>query len=343
VFVTGEPRGVADLLDEDLASGHLGTIALGIRHVLCVPLNLVHYVDRDARSERAKRIGVLYLDGQDKGRLLSPSTKSALETLAGEAALAIENARLYRESLEKARLEQQMKIGADIQQALLPPSEYVAHGIELACASVPCLAIGGDFIDYFELPNDRLGLVLGDVSGKGLPAALLSAILQGIFATEAPRGRSPAQAVAAANDGLLRKAMQPRYATVFHALVSPDGGFTYTNAGHNPPIHLSGDQLNRLTRGGTIVGVFADTRYEQDRVTLAPGDIVVIFSDGVTEAFDADGQEFGDARLIDCIRANRSLSPRALIDALMRAIHAFVGTTVQSDDQTVVVIRYHGI
>jgi GAF domain-containing protein len=117
VFATGEARVVADLLDTDLADGHMGTIALGIRHVLCVPLGLVHYADRQAIIEQPKRIGVLYLDGQDKGTLLSPTTRAALETLAGEAALVIENARLYREAIEKARLEQQLKIAAEIQGA----------------------------------------------------------------------------------------------------------------------------------------------------------------------------------------------------------------------------------
>ncbi|RPH63434.1 MAG: FHA domain-containing protein, partial [Acidobacteria bacterium] len=118
VFATGAAKVVADLLDDNLAGGHSGTIALGIRHVMCVPLTVVRYLDRPATPEEPKRIGVLCLDGRDRGALLSPITLTALETLASEAALAIESARLYREAVEKARLEEQMKIGADIQQAL---------------------------------------------------------------------------------------------------------------------------------------------------------------------------------------------------------------------------------
>ena len=120
VFRTGEPRLVADLLDGDLANVHMGTVALGIRNVLCVPLRLVRYVDKVENVGEERRIGVLYLDSKEKGSLLSGSTRAALETLATEAAVAIENARLYRETMEKARMEQEMRIAAEIQQALLP-------------------------------------------------------------------------------------------------------------------------------------------------------------------------------------------------------------------------------
>ena len=142
VFATGEPRVVADLLDADLAGDHVGTIALGIRHVLCVPLGLVRYADGPAAVEPPRRIGVLYLDGRDRGTLLSPTTRAALETLAGEAALVIENARLYRQAIEKARLEQQMAIAADIQRALLPELHHSGRRVR---AGVPLGPLSGDW------------------------------------------------------------------------------------------------------------------------------------------------------------------------------------------------------
>ena len=189
-----------------------------------MPLGLVRYVDGPGRRlEQPKRIGVLYLDGQDRGTLLSPTTRAALETLAGEAALVIENARLYREAIENARLEQQMKIAADIQRALLPNPHYSGNGFELACASVPCLAIGGDFFDYVDLPDGGFGFVLGDVSGKGLPAALLTAVVQGVFAIEASLGHSPSAALAALNETMIRKAVEGRFATIFYGALSQRG------------------------------------------------------------------------------------------------------------------------
>lgn len=351
VFATGEAHAVADLLDADLADGHMGTIALGIRHVLCVPLKLVHYEDQPDVSEKPgtlEPIGVLYLDGRDRGTLLSPASRDALEALGWEAALAIENARLYRETIEKNRLEQQMKIGAEIQQALLPKAHYSRDGFELACWSVPCLAIGGDFFDYLDLPDGAFGFVLGDVSGKGLPAALLTAMLQGIFVTEASFGRSPADAVARLNQMLLRKAILGRFATLFYGVLARDGQLTYTNAGHNPPLVISrGNQtdepaIRRLDCGGTIIGAFPDARYEQATVQLVAGDLVVVFSDGVTEAFNAEWEEFGDARLVESVRANRDLPPVSLLARVMASIKAFVKDAAQSDDVTVLVLRYMG-
>src|SRR5687768_288477 len=201
VFRTGEPRLVADLLDGDLASVHAGTVALGIRHVLCVPLNLVRYVDRQeaererhgpggasdaaARSSAERRIGVLYLDSREKGDLLSSATRAALETLATEAAVAIENARLYRQTVEKARTDQEIRIAAEIQQALLPKSGNTLPFCETAAAAVACRSIGGDFYDWMVRPDGTFAFTLGDVAGKGPPAALLSALLQGLFAAQA--------------------------------------------------------------------------------------------------------------------------------------------------------------
>jgi serine phosphatase RsbU (regulator of sigma subunit) len=342
VFATGEARVVADLLDADLADGHMGTIAFGIRHVLCVPLKLVHYVDRPDVVERPEPIGVLYLDGRDRGTLLSATTRSALETLAWEAALAIENARLYREAIEKTRLEQQMKIGAEIQQALLPRGHYSGDGFELACASAPCLAIGGDFFDYLDLPDGAFGFVIGDVSGKGLPAALLTAMLQGIFVTEASLGHSPAEALVRFNHMLIRKAILGRFATLFYGVLAGDGRLTYTNAGHNPPIVAGRSRIRRLASGGTIIGVFPEAVYEQETVQLEPDDVVVVFSDGVTEAFDKEWNEFGDERLVDYVRTNRDLPPMKLLDELIASIKAFVGGAPQSDDMTILILRYGG-
>ena len=189
MFRTGEPKVVADLLDGELADVHMGTVALGIRHVVCVPLNLVRYVDRRTTRAGERRIGVLYLDSREKGTLLSGSTRGALETLATEAAVAIENARLYRETLEKAKMEQEMRIAAEIQQALLPKPATPGAFFEAAGLALPCRSIGGDFFDYVDLPSGAFGFTLGDVAGKGPPAALMSAMMQGMFAAQAAASR----------------------------------------------------------------------------------------------------------------------------------------------------------
>ena len=168
MFRTGEPKILADLLDGELANVHMGTVALGIRNVQCVPLKLVRYVDRqDDAVAGERRIGVLYLDSREKGSFLSGSTRGALETLATEAAVAIENARLYRETMEKAKMEQEMRIAAEIQQALLPKAGHSGAFFRTAASSIPCRSIGGDFYDYVDLPQRRVRLRAGRRGGQG--------------------------------------------------------------------------------------------------------------------------------------------------------------------------------
>jgi phosphoserine phosphatase RsbU/P len=340
VFRTGEPRIVADLLDGDLANVHMGTVALGIRNVLCVPLRLVRYVDKVENVGEERRIGVLYLDSREKGSLLSGSTRAALETLATEAAVAIENARLYRETMEKARMEQEMRIAAEIQQALLPKSGRSGSYFRAAAASLPCRSIGGDFYDYVEMRNGSLGFALGDVAGKGPPAALLSAMMQGIFAAQAATSDAPSQTIARVNLALYRRGIESRFVTLMYGVLDADGGLTYCNAGHNPPLVIGASSVERLDRGGPIVGLFENATYEEDRVRLEPGDWLVVFSDGISEATSSSGDEYGEERIIECVQRNTTLDPSRLLDALFSDVREFTRGTPQADDITAMVLRY---
>jgi serine phosphatase RsbU (regulator of sigma subunit) len=345
VFRTGEARIVADLLDGELANVHMGTVALGIRNVLCVPLRLVRYLDRaDAGVGDERRIGVLYLDSRERGSLLSSSTRAALETLATEAAVAIENARLYRETMEKARMEQEMRIAAEIQQALLPKAGHVGPYFTAAAASLPCRSIGGDFFDYVDLPDGALGFALGDVAGKGPPAALLSAMMQGIFAAQAASSDSPSQTITRVNLALYRRGIESRFVTLMYGALRPDGRLTYCNAGHNPPLVISRTgnvtSVRRLETGGPIVGLFDMALYEEETVSLAPGDWLIVFSDGVSEALSASGEEYGDERIVKCVERSLGVEPRQLLEALFADVKAFARGAAQSDDITGLVLRY---
>lgn len=345
VFRTGEARLVADLLDGELANVHMGTVALGIRNVLCVPLKLVRYVDNKAEAiGDERRIGVLYLDSREKGSLLSSSTRAALETLATEAAVAIENARLYRETMEKARMEQEMRIAAEIQQALLPKTGRVGSFFTAAAASVPCRSIGGDFYDYVDLPDGALGFALGDVAGKGPPAALLSAMMQGMFAAQAASSDSPSRAISRVNLALYRRGIESRFVTLMYGALKPDGSLTYCNAGHNPPLIISrtaaGVTFRRLECGGPIVGLFETATFEEETVTLAPGDWLIVFSDGVSEAMSASGDEYGESRIVTVAEQSASLEPKQLLEAVFADVKAFAKGAAQSDDITAMVLRY---
>jgi len=342
VFKTGQEKIVADLLDGDLANVHMGTVALGIRHVLCTPLKLVRYLDKADMPNVEKRIGVLYLDSRERGALLSRAARAALETLATEAAVAIENARLYRETLEKARMEQELRIAAEIQQALLPEPRRKGEFFEAVGQSVPCRSIGGDFFDYVDLPNGAFGFAVGDVAGKGAPAALLTAVLQGVFASQASSGSSPSETLSRVNIALIRRAIESRFATALYAVIGSKGELTYCNAGHNPPMVFGKDGIQRLEKGGLILGLFEHATFEEGTATLDPGDLLVAFSDGVTEALSTEGEEYGEQRLLDCVQANREKSVAELLDSIFASVREFTAGAVQSDDVTALVLRYDG-
>jgi serine phosphatase RsbU (regulator of sigma subunit) len=341
VFRTGAPRIVADLLDGELANVHMGTVALGIRNVLCVPLKLVRYVDSADIAEDERRIGVLYLDSREKGVLLSSSTRAALETFATEAAVAIENARLYRETMEKARMEQEMRIAAEIQQALLPKIGRAGPYFAAAAASIPCRSIGGDFYDYVDLADGTMGFALGDVAGKGPPAALLSAMMQGMFAAQAASSARPSETITRVNLALYRRGIESRFVTLMYGCLRNDGGLTYCNAGHNPPLIISpSGVVRRLECGGPIVGLFEGATFDEETVTLSEGDWLIVFSDGVSEALSASDEEYGDARIVEVVRKNNRLQPQQLLEALFTDVRDFAKGAAQSDDITALVLRY---
>jgi serine phosphatase RsbU (regulator of sigma subunit) len=342
VFRTGTARVVADLLDSGFANVHQGTVALGIRNVVCVPLNFVQYVDTAEARGEDRRIGVLYLDSREKGTLLSSATRSGLETLAAEASVAIENARLYREKLEKAKMEQEMRIAAEIQQALMPKARATLGFVEAAASSVPCRSIGGDFFDYLDEPGASFGFTLGDVAGKGPPAALMSALMQGMFASLAQYAEGPSAAVTYMNKALCRRGIESRFVTLMFGIVGSDGRLVYCNAGHNPPMVVGVNGVRMLETGGPVVGLLEFAPYEQETVQLSPGDTVVVFSDGVSEALNTAGEEFGDSRLQAAITGSSDLSAQACVDRIVGAVRAFTRGAVQSDDITVMVIRYLG-
>lgn len=340
VFRTGGPKMLADLLDGDLANVHVGTVALGIRNVQCVPLKLVRYVDKAEASSEERRIGVLYLDSREKGSFLSSSTRGALETLATEAAVAIENARLYRETMEKAKMEQEMRIAAEIQQALLPKTGRTGAFFRAAAASIPCRSIGGDFYDYVDLPDGSFGFALGDVAGKGPPAALLSAMMQGIFAAQAAASDTPSQTIRRVNLALYKRGIESRFVTLMYGSLTPDGQLTYCNAGHNPPLLVGASGIRRLEVGGPIVGLFEHATYQEETVGLQPGEWLIVFSDGVSEALSADGEEFGDARIISTVTAHTGTDPHGMLKAVFADVRDFTKGAAQSDDITALVLRY---
>jgi phosphoserine phosphatase RsbU/P len=341
VFATGELKIVADLLDGDLANVHLGTVQLGIRHVACIPLRMVRYLDRADMKSDTRNIGVLYLDSREKGSLLAPHTRTALDTLATEAGVAIENARLYRETLEKARIEHELRIAAEIQKALLPEGTHAGAFFESHGSSEQARSIGGDFFDMTDLPDGSFGFLAGDVAGKGPAAALLTSKILGIFSAFASVGDDPAQLVDHINKVLTRRAIDARYATLLYGQLSADGKLSFCNAGHNPPLILgAGGGMRRIESGGMPVGMFEMAPYSCDQIELKPGDTMVIYSDGVTEAHNVAGEEFGEARLVQVMERYSRGSAKILLEQIINAVKEFAFGAEQYDDITALVVKY---
>ncbi len=244
-------------------------------------------------------------------------------------------------TLEKLRLEQELKTAAAVQAALLSRTLHTVSFCEAAGDSIPCRTIGGDFFELMELPSGNLAIALGDVSGKGPAAALLAAMIQGMLAVEAQAQTNPATVMLRLNRALLGRGLGAQYATLVYGVLSPDGKFTYCNAGHNPPILFSADRMLRLNTGGLVVGAFPDVKFEEEVVQMQDQEIICLFSDGVTEARDQNDEEYGEERLIPYLLQQQVDSVPGLVKSVLGAVHEFSGEAQQSDDITLVAMRFH--
>jgi serine phosphatase RsbU (regulator of sigma subunit) len=342
VFGTGRLVYKDDLFE---TAGHEHTAEIGIRSALCCPLPRVRGLDAPTASvaEALKPLGAIYVDSRGRGRLAARELHTAFEQLAAEAAVAIEYARLVGEAQEKARIEQELRLAAGLQQALLPPPRLVSGPFELAGLTIPCRAVGGDFYEYTELAGGRLGFALGDVSGKGPPAALMAALIQGILASHAEDEKGPGATLARLNRTLVSRSVGSRFATMAFAVAEPGGRLAVSNAGHNPTYVVRADgRLEGLDKGGLPLGIFPEADYEQETIGLEPDDTVVLFSDGVTEAANRAQDQFEDERLRACLSGARGLPPEQVLDRIVDAVNEFVGDEAQADDITVLVVRYRG-
>lgn len=257
----------------------------------------------------------------------------------------VRDERLYdltavHEHLEKTRMDREMKTAAEVQSALLSRTASLGRHYEAAGDSVACRLIGGDFFEFIELPSGGFGVALGDVAGKGPSAALLAAMLQGMFTSEARAGNSPSATLSRINQALADRGLEWRFATLVYGVLSADGRFVYSNAGHNPPVLLGAGGIRRLDRGGPILGALKAATYEEQILQLNAGDTVIMYSDGVTEAQNDRDEEFGEARLISCVTDHANLPPAGLAKRVLSAAQEFSLGRHQNDDMTVTVARF---
>ena len=308
-----------------------GTVVLqGIRSVLAVPLGVADKV-----------FGIIYADSPiAEGRFTEDHLK-LLTTLASVAAIRVENARLLEAQLQQERLERELQLAMEIQQRFQPTAPPTVNGYELQGISFPCYEIGGDYYDFIEREDGRLVIALGDVSGKGTAAALLMSSLHAAVHAQAGSHDTLVETISAVNRYLADNIPPNRFVTLFYAeLDPPSGTLSFLNAGHNPPliVHSAGT-VEQLASGGLPLGIKRDAEYREGRTQLQLGDVLVIYSDGVTEAASPSGEEFGPTRLYEVVSRNIDASAAGVRDRIESALTKFSQGTQAADDITLVIVK----
>ena len=330
----GRPCLTSNAQDDAWLSTRESVMVLGLRSILCVPLQL-----------KGATLGIIYVDNRLQAGLFTPDDLELLTAIASSAAIAIENARLYQVAVEKGRMERELQVAREVQASLIPRETPRVAGWDFAAWWQPARQVAGDFYDFIPItlakvpePWQGLGIVIADVSDKGMPAALFMALTRSIVRASVSSAQSPVQCMTQANRLVCADAANGMFVTLFYAQLDPlSGEVVYVNAGHNPPLLYSAgqDKLVELRRTGMALGVDEATVFEGRTVQLNSGDFLLLYTDGVTETPDAQGQEFGAERLRQVIFDHRHESAAALMAALNQA----VSSLAPFDDITVLVAR----
>lgn len=264
-----------------------------------------------------------------------------LSLFGNQAAIALENARLHREAVEKERMEREVELAASIQKAILPVSLPVVPGLRLAGGNRPTRQVGGDYYDVFPLPDGRTAFCVADVAGKGVPAALLVSTLHACLRILLDTGLADlAGFVSRVHRHLLGFSATRKFVTLFFAVYDPvSREVRYVNAGHNPGVRLAEGEATLLPSGGPPIGILPDVVYRETLVPLVPGQTLVLYSDGITEAVNGADEEFGMERLIRLVKDGRDAPPETLSGRIFEAVSEFTRGVPQYDDQTVLVAR----
>ncbi|HYS54482.1 MAG TPA: GAF domain-containing SpoIIE family protein phosphatase [Thermoanaerobaculia bacterium] len=293
------------------------------RSMLCVPI----------RNRQQKIVGVLQLLNKTTGAF-GTGDLDFLNSISDHMAIAMENATLHMELLEKQRMAEELRLGREIQSRLLPSPPIDVDSTQLAALSVPCYEVGGDYYDFLELPDGDLGLAIGDVSGKGVAAALIMSSVQAALRVAAPIEDDLAHLVQRLNALIYRSAHGRKYATFFFGRYTPSSGMLrYVNAGHNPPFIAIDGKLQELSSTGKPIGILPDSTYHEQMVEIPPGATLFLYTDGLNEAENVDEQEFGYERLRELF--TKTHEPARIV----AAVTEFERGARPMDDKTIVVMR----
>jgi sigma-B regulation protein RsbU (phosphoserine phosphatase) len=336
------------VITEDLAQADVdlqaaqSIVAQRLRAVVVIPLFAMFRANTQESMVNVKRgdfLGILYLDSR-RPAAFSKLDRQILDALAADAASILDNARLVERERERQRLEQEINIARDIQQALLPRDFREYPHLAVTGFNLPCLSVGGDYFDVFPLSEGRTAFLIADVSGKGLGAAILTTMLQGAL-SGMTLGIDPARVVNHVNQFLCSHSEVGRYATMFFGILDQQGHLEFINAGHPSPILIRrGVAEEAFTEGSYPVGLVPEAQYTAVCLKLEPGDTLVLFSDGVTEAADPDEQMFGTTRLKELLTGQLECPLEQLQKCVLEAVENFARGAHQADDLTLLIVRY---
>lgn len=347
VAETGREEMALEEASTGRATNETVTIQGRVRGVVAVPLQ--RFPVMDARGESMagvapEQLGVLYLDSRSGATALTGLDRQVLGTLAVEGATVIENTRLLRLAREQERVQHDLELARNIQQDLLPRELPASSYFGVHAFTVPSSSVGGDYYDAVALPNDRYGFVVADVSGKGLTAAILSANLQGAFAAMASADLGLQETFSRVNDFLRQRSGAAMYATMFYGIISPDGAFNFVNAGHAYPLVVrSSGGVEPLETSNFPLGLFPAVKFEAASTRLETGDLVLVFSDGLTEAQNFRNELFGESRLNSVAAECARLPAPSASEKILKSVKTFVGNAPPSDDLTLVVLRFGNV
>jgi sigma-B regulation protein RsbU (phosphoserine phosphatase) len=288
----------------------------------------------------AEVIGVFDLES-DELNAYSDDDLQVLMLLASQVAIIIEKVMLHEQLIEKKRLEGQLEVARQVQLELLPAKDPQLEGYDISAYNFPTEEVSGDYYDWVQIFEDQIGLVIADVSGKGVPAALLMAFLRASLRAATHIGYSPHVSMAKVNYLLWESIERNQFVTAFYGILDvTNRTLSYTNAGHNPPLLLTGDGKHEfIERGSLPLGMFKDTRYHEYYQTIEPGEMLVLYTDGVTEAWNSKGEEYGRDRLARAVKANRNLNAKDLIAAVHKEVIEWTDGKGATDDVTFFVIK----
>jgi sigma-B regulation protein RsbU (phosphoserine phosphatase) len=350
VLHTGYPRAAQDKIQVHLNEGLVG-LAVKSKTGIIVPdvRGQSQYANVRART-RSEMVAPMILHGQVVGAFNLESDRldayaedhlRLLETFAAEAAAAIDRAQLIEERKVKVEMQEELRLARTVQEFFSPKKSLISGHYRIAGANFPSLEVSGDYYDFFPAMNRLIAFSVADVAGKGVPASLIMASYRATFRTVAPYTASARQMVLRLNQILLDTVRPQDFVTAFVGVFNPDTGeLSYCNAGHNAPLLVSGDgSFRRLEVGGPVLGILSDAEWLEGRLRLRQDEVLVCYTDGATEASNHAGEEYGEARFIDAVRANMSLTPYRLCTALYASMRAFVGATLQTDDTTYLAIK----